>query len=228
MRFKVRQKQIEQKVFDAIEDIAEELNVSFPHYPEVYWIGKSAEFEYLGLSERYRGDFENRKKDKGSVYLRIPHVILLTKDCPTHIGEESAHFLHLVNSKIKLTNKNKSDWATVNMLIEMFGFFGSKIICPERENPYSPKDDLVSVPSEEVNRYREIVNEVYGGETGCFEEYLIHQQGYCLAEKMFENYRAGILSKKYIRQIFLKRFDKPHSATTEFLKLRKNFWPQKN
>ncbi len=56
-----KQKRIEQAVYEAIGDIAEEMRLKVSSYPEVYWVGRNLHFEDLFLSESYRGDFADIK-----------------------------------------------------------------------------------------------------------------------------------------------------------------------
>jgi len=51
MRWIERQSKVEDAVYECIDEIAEELRLDVPFYPEVYWAGDKLNFNSLGLSK---------------------------------------------------------------------------------------------------------------------------------------------------------------------------------
>ena len=203
MRYIEKQKKIENDVYDAIDEIAEELKVRVPYYPEVYWVGRTLEFGQLGMREIERDEFENVKKFRGSVYVRAPGIILINKNSLIDKSEEATHFLHLNSSKIKLSNKSKLDWIAAVIMTEMFGFFGSKLIVPDRENPCKILPNFSPIQNIEVE---------------------VYQQGYGLGERLFYSYVSGETKLEEIRKLFFDSFDRKYDASSAFLKLKQKFW----
>jgi len=218
MRWIERQKKIEERTYEAIEEIAEELNVEVPFYPEVWWKGRNLSLDDLGLSKEIQAGIESYTGLE-SYYLYKPQIILISKDLDFHIAEESAHFLHLISSGIKKPEREGADIFYLEALIETFGFFGSKIICPERENHYLRTKDILSFSPRDM----EEIFDSWGNRIQA-TEFLIHQQGYCLGERLYYSYINGDVSKKYLRKLFLSDFAEEGEATKTFLRLRNRFW----
>ena len=59
MRYSERQRKVENSVYEAVDEIADELDLEIPFYPEVYWIGRSMDFDSLGINEKYRAGFKD-------------------------------------------------------------------------------------------------------------------------------------------------------------------------
>ena len=51
MRYEQKQKKIEQKTYDFIDEIANEFDLKVPFYPEIYWVGQKLKFEKLGIKK---------------------------------------------------------------------------------------------------------------------------------------------------------------------------------
>jgi hypothetical protein len=228
VKYLERSKKIEEQVFEAIEEITDEMKLKIPHYPEVYWLGRGVEFEYLGLPHTFKSDFVDTKREKAGIYLSKPKVILLARDSPSYIGEEASHFVHHEVSRIKTRGKSKLDQISANILIEMLGYFGSKLVNPYRPNPFRNSTDLLSNQKDKVERFKKKIMNVYGEKESFFDEILIHQQGYSLGERLFIKYSLGEIDVKKINALYSNPLAKPGEATLEFFKLRGEFWPIDN
>jgi len=215
MRWKERQSKIEDVVYETIDDLAEELEVKIPFYPEVYWIGKKISFEDLKLSKKYLDGF-NDSKCGSSMNLPSKRMILIGEADTIHTSEEAGHFLHLVNSGIKteridLYTKDILDKISLRIIIEMFGFFCSKLIVPKRENEYSYNTYKDWLPKNIIglNEIKEEFKKIecHGKREEYYLDFFTHQQGYGLGEKLFDYYISGIIRKKKLKKLFMDNFE---------------------
>ncbi|MEK6928731.1 MAG: hypothetical protein AABW65_02115 [Nanoarchaeota archaeon] len=206
MRFYERQRKVEETVYEAIETIAEELNLNVPYYPEVYWTGNKLYFDSLYLAEKHRGEMEERQHTRNSWFLTRPEIIFIGRDHPITHSEEAAHFLHRVNARFTYCNKSRQDNIAIKILDEMLAFFCSKLIVRERGNPYFLHG-----------------NSPNGVDKKIFDntDFLIYYQGYGLGERLFYAYTSGKCHKNYIRNIFFRNFQKKGQASKTYIELDK-------
>lgn len=224
MEYSLRQSKLEEQTYEALCDLGDEFQTEVKDYPEVRWLGRLGKFEDLGLPERYRFSVEFNQSSGGSIFLYRPNIIILNRDSPHHINEEVAHCLHLRTSKLKLHDKDKKDWFALNVLIEMFGFLGSKILDPSRKNPYSKYPDYFSVASKCKVSLEEALGSLKDLDEETLSEFLIHSQGYALGERMFYALEEGNLSRERVKKFLRKKFEKPRQATKTLERLRREFW----
>jgi hypothetical protein len=225
MRFKTRQARLEKKVYESINDLEEEFGLEVDDYPEVHWLGRLGRFEDLGLPETYREPVEDNRSTGGSIYLHRPNIIVINKELPRHVNEESSHCFHLNNARIYLLDKTPQDWYSVNVLIEMFGYLGSKILDPSRKNIYEEYPDYLSVSFQEGLDVKDALGPLKKLDKATLSEFLIHSQGYGLGERMFYALESGELSTERVRNLLRKGFKRKGSATNELINLRGEFWP---
>ncbi len=102
-------------VHEAIDDIADELGISVEGYPAVIYIPRN-----------------KRKKNSTSEYIIEKEKIILVDLMPETAGEEATHFIHYTLAQPSL-KKTKWDYLTWHALTEAFGFFGSKLLAPQRK-----------------------------------------------------------------------------------------------
>lgn len=221
-----KQKRIEQAVYEAIDDIAEEMNLKVSDYPEVYWVGRNLHFEDLFLNENYRGDFADIKNRGGSAYLDIPRMIFIGANNLEDITEEAAHFLHYSNSKIRFTGRSPRERFSLHIIEEMLAFFCSRLILPSRKNPYSPEPDLFYLKSKDRGTFLKGMAEKYG--LIVAEEFYLYQQARGLAERVYASYILEKTQLKDIRKLFLSRFQEPGSASFQLASLKLEYWPPAN
>ena len=207
-----KQKKLEERVYETIDEIAEEFGLEIPYYPESYFVNGHTYFEEFCLPEKYREQFEEMKKRKTGECWADPPIIWINnseKDIP----EECSHSLNFILGGQKKYS-SKGDVFFVDCLAETLGFLGSKIVSPTRKNPFRLEGDLYSLPPEKMI---EFIGEYY--------EAAVHQQGYSLGEIMFYEYNKGVLGKEEIARLFKTNFDEVGLAMRTFDKLRKRFWP---
>src|SRR3989339_567514 len=192
MRWIEKQRKIKKTTYSIIDKIADEIGLENSIYPEVYWIGKKLKFRDLKLNKKDEEEFESLQYCKQSGYLYEPRIILIGEDCLEHISEEASHFLHLTHSGIDKRLKEDPKNLILRIIMEMFGFFGSKLIVPNRQNNY-------------YKGFPDIIND---------REKAIE----CLQE-IYEAYISEIFPKEKIRELFLEDFSKK-DPLTEFLKLK--------
>src|SRR3989339_749060 len=137
MRHSTMQKKIEKISSEILDDLAEELELEFPFYPNVVWVGKNKlKFEGLGMPKCYRDDFETAEE------------------------------------------------LCARAIEEMLGFFGSKLIFPERnigDWKFSRYDCLSKKFSGWDETYRQICDYT---QDNLLENLFSHQQGYSLGENL--------------------------------------------
>lgn len=226
MRWVERQDALERQTLEDIEEIADFFGVEVPFYPEVYWVGRRLNFEQLGLSENYESFFEEAKKDGSSVFLSNPKVILIGRATQGDLAEEAAHFVHLTTSKIRANKKNFLDLSATRILVEMFGFLGSRVIVPNRINPYAKSQNYPPVPVTELAPWIKKTAKETNFQVQDVQNELIHFQGYGLAERIWYLEKPRGFCPDNLRKIFLNGFSKPLSATLALAELRKKYWPQ--
>ena len=217
MRWGERQSEVEEKVYEAIEDIAEELKINIPFYPEVYWVGRNLSFEELKIHKKYEGHFHNFKERKISAYLNSPKIVLIEELKKEHIAEEAGHFLHFSNAKIKFSKRDKLNTLGLNIIIEMVGYFCSKLISPDRKNIFDEYPDIIHSKKECVTHLEKRFGE------GFDEKYFgIYQQGYGLGDKLFNSYISGLISRRDIQRLIFNKMKSPIDSIEMFIGLKTN------
>jgi hypothetical protein len=197
MRHEERQKAVERKVHEAIDELSEEFDLEVSHYPEVYWIGRKLKFEDLGLPEKSRKDFNYaRKRGNGSACLHSPRIIFIGTDHPHDIGEESMHFLHDCSAKTPPGFKYwLMDEEARGVISEALGIFGAKVLDPSIRNTF--EDSLVWSMSMDPNI-----------------------KGYPLGERLYQKYSTHQVSKQEIVDLLHMDFKRPGSARKVYRNLR--------
>jgi hypothetical protein len=224
MYYQERQEKIEEAVFDSIEEIAAEFDLNVPFYPSIQCINKSTEFEDLNLPSYFEEDFDEIGKSFDACFMhKSCSIILGQKSFDRDYGEEATHFVHYVNSGIKKDKKN-SELDFVYCLSEMLGYFGSMILGEERRNQYYEWPD----PYSQSKEFKEFLPELKKKYTKpvFLLDHLIHQQGYCLGERLFYAYQGSTITKREITSLFKNNFSGKNTARRKFVELRKRLdWP---
>ena len=127
-------------------------------------------------------------------------------------AEEAGHFLHFVSSGLEYDKRSQLDKFGFRVLIEMFGFFCSKLIEPNRENLFSKHPDMI----DENGKFSDKIKK----SNFDAQEFLIYQQGYGLGEELFNTYISGLISKREICKLFLNNFSTPNETFYTFLRLK--------
>jgi len=148
---------------------------------------------------------------------------LLYRDCEHHVNEESTHFVHLINSNPRFSGTEMYDWTALGMITEAIGFFGSKLLCPDRLNPYRDFPDLLSLDNAEREDFFKNNLGIDDLTKIDLAEIIIHQQGYSIGDRAFYEYYSGDFSKREAKALMLNRFERNGSATKKLLELRKRF-----
>jgi hypothetical protein len=223
MKWEEKQKKIEEYTFDTIEDIAEEIGVDIPFYPEVYWVGNKLKFEDLGISLSNKEVFENLKEKKSSIYLTSPKIILINGYFLEDIAEEAGHFLHKTSSNLKLTEVKTANDFCMHSIVEMFGFFCSKLIKPSTKNQFKKYKDYLS--KESLRKKPKIrIEKIFGFSYNGYEiDSEVHQQGYGLGEELFNAYISEVVPMKKIRKLFKNDLSKKDEPLETFLGLKYDF-----
>jgi hypothetical protein len=215
MRWSERQAKIEEKTYEIIDDIAEEIGVKVPYLPEVYWVGRKLKFESLGLNKIDEETFDIIKQKRNSAYLVRSKIILIGTQNKEHVSEETGHFLHYNTSNIKWgwNNHDNKNTMALNSIVEMFGFFCSKLIVPKRKHNYGKLPDYFDENKKFIKEAPKNLD---------IFEFAVHQQGYGLGEKLFNSYISDVVQMKNIKKLFLNDFSKKNSAFASFLGLKYN------
>jgi hypothetical protein len=229
MRYLERKKRVEEKVYDAIEEIAEELDLEPDRYPEVYFAHKRINFEDLGISEEKIEPMEAYKSLKGSWYNDRPPIIILGKESLDDISEESAHFLYFNKSKIRISNRPSKDQFSLNIINELLAYFCSKLIFPDKRNYYKDKPDLFFMKPEERKAFIYELSKKNGTRgLDIASEFYLYQQARGLGERLYFAHHKGEYTIKEFRELFLCRFEKGLSPSQKILELKLRFWRPDN
>ncbi len=215
MKWIDKQGRLEKRVENCIDILAEEFELEVPYYPESYYVTRNSCFEDYALPEKFREQFEDMKIRKSGECWSSPLIVWAT-NWDIDVTEESSHAFNFLLSGAKKYS-NLGDVFFVDVLSEVCGFLGSKILDFERKNPFLIKQDIYQMEGEKIVDF---LNQYY--------EIGVHQQGYLLGEIMFYEYAKGNLKKVEIRDLFQTNFDETGLAMETFDGLRKRFWPHPN
>jgi len=207
-------KKLQSKVEEYIEEIAAELNVSIPFYPQVYWVGRNFSFKKMGIHGRDLRECFKVKKNSQSVYLAKQKVILIGENKVEHISEETGHCLHFSKTHLHERKGAYNNLLALRIISEMFGYFCSKLIFPERTNEYAFYPD----PIFEKTKFEKFSLRNSFDESNFF----IYKQGYDLGDLLFNAYVSKEISKKEIRKLFLMDFKEPNSGLHTYINLKMN------
>ncbi|MBI2056750.1 hypothetical protein HYT91_00670 [Candidatus Pacearchaeota archaeon] len=229
MRYKQKQKQIEEKTYGMIDEIANEFDLKVQFYPEIYWVGKKLKFEKLGIQKQYKKEFQEIKEKKGAIYFYEPKIILIAENVNSSIAEEAGHFVHYTNSKVnpnKMTMNNYVDHESWKILSEAIGYFCSKLIAPERKPIYGEFKNFENYVKDYYNKKGveiENLEEMVKDNLKVLPSFFVYKHGYDLGEEIYNHYISGNINKKQIRNLIKNPFKEEFSATKKFLYLREKY-----
>jgi len=220
-----RQERIEEAVFDSIEEIAEEFDLNVPFYPNVHCLDELTEFEELCLPDYFKEDFDEIGKNLDALFIQKScSIILGLKPFKSDLGEEATHFVHYINSRIKKRRRENSEKEFIFCISEMLGYFGSLFLGEERMNQYSQWPD----PYSQKGEFKEFLKELKKkySKPIFLMDHLIHQQGYCLGERLFYAYQNSHISKREITNLFRNNFGRENDGRRKFVEMRQKLgWP---
>lgn len=133
-----------------------------------------------------------KSKHSKGLSLSNPDIIFLNNLEPGFIFEESMHYAHNYSSGIWQIPRNELEICMLLTLGEMVGYFGSKLADSNQTPLYKYYPDYYGDNEKCLN----IINTNKWDEM----EFIMHQQGYDLGEKLFNSYLAEIISKKQIKK----------------------------
>lgn len=200
------------KVEECIDEIADELGFEISYYPTVYFLSNNFSLKGLGLKKGVFEECSSVKKSHSNIYLLNKKIILLGSKNLAEIAEEAGHFVHHHVSKYHTRKLNKKNLLTFSAISEMLGFFSSKLIVPDRNNPFKFYPDQIF----EKRRYKKFESK----KNFVKEHFFIYKQGYGLGEILFNSYISEVVSKDFVRNLFLKRFDEDNSPLETFTSLK--------
>lgn len=195
MYWEERQEKVEFFTYDSIDKIAEEIGLKVDFYPEVYWVGRKLRFGDLKLPQRYEGIFKRIKNQESSIFLKRPQMILIGKYFLDHIAEEAGHFLHFNNAKVKLNEINSIADFCIGSIVEMLGFFSSKLIKPSRRMPFKRYKDYLKDANEPEETIRTIKS-FWEPITPYDVITEIYHNGYSMGENLFNHYVSGLVTRE--------------------------------
>lgn len=232
MRWQERQDKIEAAVYEAINELADELGVDVPDYPLVVWAGRTVSFNdlcvpvrYLSMVDDIRIIFEYCRCQKISFYYHELRTVFIFNDNLIDIKEESAHALHLLLTNPSLNKRGRQDKTCFDVLIEVNGFLGARLIGSTFSNPYQEFPDMSRLTDKGIADLKEVYGQDGLSEDDFVDDF-IHQQGYGLGENIYQAYLKGRISLAFIRRLFLDRWPGKNSAIKKFKRLKKRFWLQ--
>jgi|GEM_PF-3037004 len=225
MRWQERQDRVEAAVYEAIDELADVLNLEVPFYPEVFWIGRTVVSKDLMVPKNLEAELAIRISHGISYYIVNSRIIVIAEKATTDtVLEESSHAFHFLTSGISYKGRSYQDSLALSILVELMGLLGARLIGSDFNNPYEVFPDLALWDKESCDRVRQNLIEQLGDDFD-FQEFFIHQQGYGLADRIFYRYLSGGVKLSYIRRLFLNKFDRRGGATEAYGRLRNRFWP---
>lgn len=233
MRYKKKQKSIEEKTERIIDDLANEFELDIKTYPEIYWLGNNRKFESLGINELYKERFINTKRIKRAIYLNRERIILSASNQDKVLAEEAGHFLHFENSGIDPARRNldnPQDYYSLKIIAEAIGFFSSKLIDSRRKlylKEYKNFRDFIAKSLESNGIHYNNLEAKAWENYALKDKFFIYKQGYSLGNELFNNYLAGDINRKQIKRLIKNPFKENFSATEKLLYLRKRFMKNK-
>lgn len=226
MRWLEKQQQVEDAVYDVMDDLADQLSIVIPAYPEVWWMGKTVKFDDLVLPEYLREELELRNSTGISYYIVNKQIVIIAKKATLHsIFEESAHAFHFLCSGVSYHGRSTKSLHCLAVIVEMMGFLGARLAGSDMENPYEDFPDLAVLDKKSQEQIKQKILEKLGPDCD-FSEFFIHQQGYGLADRVYWQYLHGRVSISRLRRMFLSKFPLPDGPINSFVRLRNEFWPR--
>ncbi len=203
---------LESKVYDFIDELADEFDLPVIPLPEVYWVGKNFSYDRIGLFGEDREDCKEKASSGKSMFIVSKNIIVIGEDSPVHICEEATHCVHFSNADLRSRYRRKEGFLALNSIIEMIGFFGSKLQSPSRKNIYRAYPDPLFDRKEYIKFEEKF----------CFdrENYFIYKNGYDMGEKLYDAYISSEISKEFIRELLLNDFSKKGSVDLMFSYLK--------
>lgn len=227
MKWLERQERVEREVYNAIDDLADEIGLKVLFYPEVYWLGRTIKFEDIGFPNRLEDEFVQRASSKQSSCYPKQNTIIINKYRWHDIFEESSHFVHLSNSQLDLEKKTFREGLWTNVVVEMLGFLGARILGSGVRNGYFKLPDLMRYYSSEkdfFNLKQDGIDGIDLSDHNNFYLYFIYQQGYCLGDVLFTNAVSGNVKNREIRGLFKDNLEGKNKSRDKVLELRERFW----
>jgi len=231
MRWQDRQDKVEASVYEAMNELADLLSIKIRDYPLVYWVGRKVQFKDLFTSTRYmpfaeqnRVYFEHHRRQKIPYYHHEARSIYIFKDMPIAVYEEAAHALHLMLANPSVKGRGNRDRLSFDILMEINGFLGARLIGSPLENPYNPHADWAQLTPESLVKFEKSYLKL-GRTKSDFLDHFVHQQGYGLAECIHFAHLKGDIKLEFIRRLFTDRWLEKNSAVNKYLRLKRRFWP---
>ena len=162
------------------------------------------------------------------MFLPNKDIILVSEDIDYVIAEEVMHSLHFLNSNLNNQGKEDVDYLFKNILLECFGFFGSKIIDPARRNLWQNTKDLLPFDTKKDDDFLKTLVEQIKSNDYEKDAYLIYQQGYGLGSRMYRQYVRGKIKKLEIKNLICENLNNAQVAIFNYLYLKGKFWGIKN
>jgi len=219
MRFVEKQKQVEEMFYEALNEISDKLEIDFPYYPAVYWMGRKLKFEDLELPEKHRETFNHVKKKKISGHWRGLEFVIIAEDDIEYIAEESGHSLHYMCAGQGLIPRKDEDQFALDVIVEMIGFFCSRLVVPNRTNICAKRSDFVTNSIIDNITITAQIKKLSKKRLANAE--FVHEQGYGLGDMLYNKFMNGDFSLYRLRKLFQKDFRKKGEAPYTFASLKK-------
>lgn len=225
MRWIERYEQIIEIIDDYLDELSGALLIKLPYYPEVYWLGRTLEFDDLCLPENLRDVIEDRMREGASYYIPRQRIIVIGRCCVYNsIMEESSHAFHFIVSNASFSKCNAREVLCMGALVEMIGMLGARLLGSEMKSPYESFPDIFAVSLASSKSLTKILEEKISQNVDVYS-FFVHQQGYGLADRIYFQYLAGNVSISQIRRLFLSNFSGRSGPIGTFARLRKKYWP---
>ncbi len=207
-------KKLEKRTLEILFELEDELNIELKEIPEIYYVGKNFNFDYVGMTKEYMVHIKKIRKNKEGFTFYPPGIIFMADLEDYKIAEEAGHYIHF--NHVKYKGKTLEEWFCFKSLTEMVGYFASKLIDSSRKNQFSEIKDFLPKDGD-VEKFIYGLKKISNRNNKEFENGA-HIQGYTMGEKMFNKYISGQLKKSSIRKIITNPLNKKNSCLHEFYK----------
>lgn len=220
MKTEAIQRSIESKANMFLGKIVSEFNLDFDKVPVVYYLHKDLSIDELVVPKKFDEDDFLLCRGLGKSYVDLKsNLIFIAKDKNYIVAEEIGHFVHINVSSLNYEKGDIRDSLFKSIIVEMFGFFMSKIFVPNRSvKPFDLFGDFLNLEDKDLHAARHLFKAECPGVD--IKEFFIYQQGYGLGQKLYSLYKRNIVDNNCIKELLEDSLDKKGSAEKLFYAIK--------
>ena len=151
-----------------------------------------------------------------------PKMIFIGSENLEDISEESAHFLHYVHTNMRFSNKSRTDRLALHTIDEMLAFFCSKLVFPQRKNPYPKNPDLFFMTPVQRQEFLEGIRKKHGEVIAG--EFYLYQQARGIGEGLWKSFQRGDTLLEDIKNLLFCDFEEDFSPSFQVVNLKREYY----